>query len=104
MCLQRSQRKYPKPTDWVEEHIGSTLTFYRLPRLHHKHLKNSNMLERLNEEIRRRTRVVRILPNANSCSRLVRPLCAETYETRLEDSRYLNMELLRDGRNEQKAA
>ena len=99
--LQRWQRKYPKLTDWVEENIGSTLTFYRLPRQHHKHLKSTNMLERLNEEIRRRTRVVRIFPNANSCLRLVRALCAETHETWLEDSRYLNMDLLREERREQ---
>ena len=99
--LQRWQRKYPKLTDWVEENIGSTLTFYRLPRLHHKHLKSTNMLERLNEEIRRRTLVVRIFPNANSCLRLVRALCAEVHETWLEDNRYLNMELLREQRKEQ---
>ena len=37
------------------ENIDETLTFYRLPRQHHKHLKSTNMLERLNEEIRRRT-------------------------------------------------
>ena len=47
--LTRWQPKYPKLTDWVEENIGSTLTFYRLPRQHHKHLKSTNMLERLNE-------------------------------------------------------
>jgi len=64
--LGRWQKKYPKLTDWVEEHIGSTLSFYRLPRLHHRHLKSTNMLERLNEELRRRTRVVRIFPNAAS--------------------------------------
>lgn len=99
--LERWQRKYPKLTDWVEENIGSTLTFYRLPRLHHKHLKSTNMLERLNEELRRRTRVVRIFPNVASCLRLVRALCAETHETWLEDSRYLNMELPREERKEQ---
>ena len=38
-----------------------------LPRPHHKHRKSTNMLERLNEEIRCRTRVVRIFPNAESC-------------------------------------
>ena len=99
--LQRWQRKYPKLTNWVEENIGSTLTFYRLPRLHHKHLKSTNMLERLNEEIRRRTLVVRIFPNAASCLRLVRALCAEIHETWLEDNRYLNMDLLREQRKEQ---
>lgn len=92
--------KYPKLVDWVEENIGETLTFYRLPRAHHKHLKSTNMLERLNEEIRRRTRVVRIFPNAESCLRLVRALCVETHETWLEDSRYLNMSLLAEQKKE----
>jgi putative transposase len=99
--LGRWQKKYPKLTDWVEEHIGSTLTFYRLPRLHHRHLKSTNMLERLNEELRRRTRVVRIFPNVASCLRLTRALCAETHEAWLEDNRYINMDLLREQRKEQ---
>jgi transposase-like protein len=99
--LGRWQKKYPKLTDWVEENIGSTLTFYRLPRLHHRHLKSTNMLERLNEELRRRTRVVRIFPNAASCLRLTRALCAETHEAWLEDNRYINMDLLREQRKEQ---
>jgi transposase-like protein len=58
--------KYSKLTGWVEENIDETLTFYRLPRQHHKHLKSTNMLERLNEEIRRRTHVVRIFPMARA--------------------------------------
>jgi putative transposase len=99
--LARWQKKYPKLTDWVEENIGSTLTFYRLPVQHHRHLKSTNMLERLNEELRRRTRVVRIFPNVASCLRLVRALCAEIHETWLEDNRYLNMDLLREERKEQ---
>ena len=94
------QGRYPKLVDWVESNIGQTLTFYRLPRAHHKHLKSTNMLERLNEEIKRRTRVVRIFPNTESCLRLVRALCVETHEAWLEDSRYLNMSLLREHRKE----
>lgn len=92
--------KYPKLVDWVETNIGETLTFYRLPRQHHKHMKSTNMLERLNEEIKRRTRVVRIFPNAESCLRLVRALCVETHEAWLEDSRYLNMSLLAEQKKE----
>ena len=45
--------RYQKLVDWVEETIEETFTFYRLPRQHHKHLKSTNMLERLNEEIKR---------------------------------------------------
>jgi transposase-like protein len=92
--------KYPKLVDWVEHNIGETLTFYRLPRQHHKHMKSTNMLERLNEEIKRRTRVVRIFPNTESCLRLIRALCVETHETWLEDSRYLNMSLLAEQKKE----
>ena len=91
---------HPRLTDWVEAHIGETLNFYRLARQHHKHLKSTNVLERLNEEIKRRTRVARIFPNPDSCLRLVRALCAETHEGWLKDHRYLNMEYLKEQRKE----
>ena len=88
--------RYEKLVDWVEETIEETFTFYRLPRQHHKHLKSTNMLERLNEEIKRRTHVVRIFPNAEACQRLVRALAVETHENWLEAHRYLNMNDLRE--------
>ncbi len=92
--LKRWEGRYPRLTDWVEARIDETLTFYRLPRQRHKHLKSTNMLERLTEEIERRTRVVRCFPNAASCLRLVLALCVETHEAWLEDHRYLKMDLL----------
>lgn len=94
--LERWGKKYPKLCEWVEENIGETLAFYRLPLQHHKHMKSTNMLERFNEEIRRRTRVVRIFPNGESCLRLIRALAVETHEDWLEASRYLNMDLLKE--------
>ena len=69
--LPKWAARYPKLVSWVEENIEETLTFYRLPRQHHKHLKSTNMLERLNEEIRRRTYVVPNFLNAEACLRLV---------------------------------
>ena len=98
--LAKWQAKYPKLCAWVEDNIEETLTFYRLPRQHHKHMKSTNMLERLDEEIRRRTRVVRIFPNAESCLRLVRALAVETHEGWLETNRYLNMDLLKEHKKE----
>ena len=92
--------KYAKLTGWVEENIDETLTFYRLPRQHHKHLKSTNMLERLNEEIKRRTHVVRIFPNGESCLRLVRALAVESHENWLEQHRYLNMDYQREHKKE----
>lgn len=98
--LQKWQKKYPKLCNWVEENIEETLSFYRLPLQHHKHLKSTNMLERLNEEIKRRTHVVRIFPNAESCLRLVRALAVESHENWIEATRYLNMNLLQEHRKE----
>jgi len=60
----------------------------------------TNMLERLNEEIKRRTHVVRIFPNGDSCLRLVRALAVETHENWLEQHRYLNMDDLREHKKE----
>jgi len=99
--LLRWQDTYPKLCDWVEENIAETLTFYRLPREYHKHLKSTNLLERMNEEIKRRTRVVRIFPNQESCLRLIRALAAETHEGWLEEHRYLNMQFLCEQKKEE---
>jgi len=98
--LSKWQTKYPKLCDWVEANIEETLTFYRLPLSHHKHMKSTNMLERQNEEIKRRTRVVRIFPNAASCLRLVRALAVEMHENWIEDTRYINMGDLREHKKE----
>ena len=98
--LAKWSGKYKRLTDWVEENIEETFSFYKLPLAHHKHMKSSNMIERFNEEIKRRTRVVRIFPNTESCLRLVRALAVETHEDWLEANRYLNMELLREHKKE----
>ena len=94
------QGKYPKLVAWVEENVEETLTYYRLPLAHHKHMKSTNMLERLNQELKRRTLVVRIFPNAASCLRLTRALAIETHEGWLEATRYLNMEHLKEHKKE----
>jgi putative transposase len=52
------------------------------------------------QEIKRRTHIVRIFPNAESCLRLIRALCVEIHEAWLEDHRYLNMTLLAEQRKE----
>jgi transposase-like protein len=71
------------------------------PRQHHKHLKSTNMLERLNEEIKRRTQVIRIFPDAERCLRLVWARAVEAHENGPELHCYLNMEDLREHKKEQ---
>jgi putative transposase len=98
--LRKWAAQYPKLCDWVEGNIEETLTFYRLPRQHHKNLKSTNLLERLNEEIKRRTLVVRIFPNTAACLRLVRALAVEMHENWIEATKYLNMEYLKEHKKE----
>jgi putative transposase len=94
--LEKWGGKYPKLCTWVEANIEETWTFYCLPVAHHKHLKSTNLLERFNQEIKRRTLVVRIFPDEASCLRLVRAVAAEQHEEWMEGSRYLNTDLLRE--------
>jgi putative transposase len=94
--IERWAAKYPKLCAWVEEAIEQTWTFYRSPREHHKHLKSTNLLERLNQELKRRTHVVRIFPNEASCLRLIRALACEQHEEWLDGPVYLDMQPLRD--------
>lgn len=94
--LERWAAKYPRLCAWVEEGIEETWTFYRQPREHHKHLKSTNLLERLNQEIKRRTHVVRIFPNDASCLRLIRALASEQHEEWLDGPVYLDMQPLRE--------
>ena len=98
--LAKWQAKYPRLCNWVEDNIEETLTYYRLPLPHHKHMKSTNMLERLNQELKRRTHVVRIFPNPESCVRLVRALAVEMHENWLEATRYLNMNHLKEHKKE----
>ena len=89
-----------KLRDGAEENIEETLTFYKLSQQRHKHMTSTSMPERLNEEIKRRTRVARIFPSAESCLRPVRTLAVETHEDWLEDHRYLNMDTPRELKKE----
>jgi putative transposase len=91
--VNKWQPKYAKLCSWVEESIEETLTYFRLPIAHHKHMKSTNMLKR-------RTHVVRIIPNEASCLRLVRALAVETHENWLEAIRYLNMDHYREHQKE----
>jgi len=90
--LEKWSAKYPKLSAWMETNIEETWSFYQLPLSHHKHMKSTNLLERFNQEIKRRTLVVRIFPDEASCLRLIRAVAAETHEEWMEGSRYLNMD------------
>ena len=85
------QKPFPKAAVLLDDHGEEILAVYALPENHRKRMRTTNMLERFNEEIRRRTRVVRIFPNEQSCIRLVSALSMEENENWME-RKYLNME------------
>ena len=85
------QKPFPKAARLLDDHGEEILAVYALPEHHRKRMRTTNMLERFNEEIKRRTRVVRIFPNEQSCIRLISALAMEENENWME-RKYLNME------------
>ena len=102
--IERWSSKVPRLVGWVGANIYESLSFYRFPISHRKHIKSTNMVERLNEEIKRSTLVVRIVPNQESALRLIRSLVIEMHEDWIEEHHYLNMEELQAGSKPAKEA
>jgi putative transposase len=95
---ERWRGSYPRVAEHLEEHIEECLTCLSFPESHRRRIRTTNGLERLNQEIKRRTRVVRIFPNREACLRLVSALAVEQSEEWLTGRRYLDMEELRERR------
>ena len=93
---------YPKVAEHMEEHIEECLTCLSFPESHRRRIRTTNGLERLNQEIKRRTRVVRIFPNREACLRLVTALAVEQSEEWLTGRRYLEMRELEEYRQEER--
>jgi len=85
----------------LEEHIEECLTCLAFPESHRRRICTTNGLERLNQEIKRRSRVVRIFPNRGSCLRLVTALAVEQSEEWVTGRRYLDMGELEEHRRAQ---
>ncbi len=85
------EKRAPKVAALLEEHGEEILAVYALPEAHRKQMRTTNLLERQNQELKRRTRVVRVFPNEQSCLRLVTALLMETTQEWMERL-YLRME------------
>ncbi len=95
LYLKRIVSKYAgiasQLADWMEAAIPEGLTVFDFPEAHRRRLRTSNMLERVNQEIKRRTRVIRIFPNQSACLRLVSALLMEISEDWETGRIYLNI-------------
>ena len=82
--LQSTITKYattaPKLSAWMEENLPDSFTVFAFPLEHRKSIRTSNSLERVNKEIRRRTKVIGVFPNEAACLRLVSALLIEISE------------------------
>ena len=78
----------------VEEGIEETMTYYDFPSEHWTRIRTNNMIERLNREIRRRTRVVGCFPDGNSALMLVCARLRHVAGTQWGNKKYMNMKHL----------
>ena len=78
-------------TKWMEVSIPEGLTVFDFPEAHRRRCRTGNLLERVNQEIKRRTRIVRIFPNEDSCLRLVSAFVMEFSQDRETGKIYLNV-------------
>lgn len=92
LCEAMDGKKVEKALSTLEEGLEDAISVLRLPEKYRRRLRTTNMAERLNEEIRRRERVIRIFPNEDAALRLVGALLAEQHEVWSTGRRYLNMD------------
>ena len=79
-AIQKYATSAPRLSAWLEENLSEGFAVFDFPLEHRRSIRTTNSLERINKEIRRRTRVVGIFPNDASCLRLVSAILMEISE------------------------
>ena len=87
--VERYEKSAPKLSSWMETNLPQGLTAFVLPQPHQRLLRTSNSLERVNKEVKRRTRVATLFPNEASCLRLVSAILMEISEDWMTGKAYL---------------
>lgn len=89
--VQKYEKSAPKLADWMEQNLSEGLTVFGFPASHRRLIRTTNGVERVNRELRRRTRVASIFPNEASCLRLVSALLMEISDDWQTDKAYLTL-------------
>ena len=89
--IDKLESEKPDIARWIDEEIESCFSVYNLPQSHHRRMRSTNMIERLNQELKRRSRVIRIFPNDASCLRVLGTMCMEQSEGWESERIYLTM-------------
>lgn len=92
MTVDKYHAAAPKLAAWLESNVPEGLIVFEFPTEHRRRLRTNNMLERLNREIKRRTRVATLFPNEASLLRLATAVLMETDEEWQTEKRYLPKE------------
>ena len=92
MAITTYEKTAPKLSEWMEENLPEGLTVFKFKASHRRRLRTSNLAERVNKELKRRTRVASIFPNITSCERLITGLLIEISEAWESGKVYLSME------------
>jgi transposase-like protein len=79
-AIQKYEQSAPRLSAWLEDNLSEGFSVFEFPLEHRRMIRTSNSLERINKEIRRRTRVVGVFPNEASCLRLVSAILMEISE------------------------
>jgi len=87
--IKEWEEKAPELCEWLEENFIEGLTFFNYPKAHWKKIRTVNVVERLNQEVKRRTRVARLFPNEESCERLVTAIAKNIHEDWMSGKRYI---------------
>lgn len=90
--VQKYAKIAPRLADWMEVNLQEGFSFFAFPIAHWKRIRTSNCLERVSQEIKRRTRVARVFPNEISCLRLVSAILMEIGEEWEYGRLYLQMD------------
>lgn len=89
--VAKYEKSAPRFVAWLEVNVAEGFTVYLFPRAHWIRIRTSNVLERVNREIRRRTNVAVLFPNEDSCLRLVSAVLQEIHEDWITAKAYLDM-------------
>jgi len=92
IAVKKYEKSAPKLASWISQNVPEGLTVFSFPEAHRRRLRTSNMLERINKEIKRRTRVATLFPNEASLLRLVSAVLMEISEEWATEKIYLRME------------
>jgi putative transposase len=92
IIVDKYQKRAPQLSAWLETNVPEALTVFAFPAVHRKRLRTSNLLERINKELRRRTRVATLFPNETALLRLVGAVLAEISDEWETEKVYLRME------------